>query len=330
MIWRRAFWCVGCGLACLSALFAFQRPFREFPGVEYSLGEIPLPPDYQEKTEWAFARLMFPPGPLNGYHGRDCRLARRQFLWTQDFPRADRHFSLAVRRLSRIHVRSVEQIVNLDEGDAYDWPWLYAVQVGEWGLTDKQGQALREYCLRGGFFMADDFHTSPSGTSSSPASRRRSPTTRSSTSPMTTPSFTRSTTSSTRCRFPAGAPARRLQGECPILGVRNDPAASAPTGAASTTTRAASWSPSPTTPTSATPGNRPTTRATPRSSPTRHPPRRQLHRLLHDPLAALPLRSHGSATITLRYAGSPGWPAQTNLSGAPAGNGCEHRPPGRF
>ena len=55
-------------------------------------------------------------------------------------------------------MRSVEQLVNLDEGDAYDWPWLYAVQVGEWGLTDQQGQALREYLLRGGFFMADDFH----------------------------------------------------------------------------------------------------------------------------------------------------------------------------
>ena len=38
------------------------RPYREYPGIEYSLGSIPLPSDYQEKTEWAFARLMFPPG----------------------------------------------------------------------------------------------------------------------------------------------------------------------------------------------------------------------------------------------------------------------------
>ena len=147
-----------CGLSFLSAVFAFQRPFREFPGVEYDLGDIPLPPDYQEKTEFAFARLMFPPGPLNGYYGRDWEWHRGNSLWTQDFPRADRHFLMAVRRLTRIHVRSVEQVVNLDEGDAYDWPWLYAVQVGEWGLTDQQGQELREYCLRGGFFMADDFH----------------------------------------------------------------------------------------------------------------------------------------------------------------------------
>ena len=39
----------------------------------------------------------------------------------------------------------------------YNWPWLYAVQVGEWNLTDAQAQKLREYLLRGGFFMCDDF-----------------------------------------------------------------------------------------------------------------------------------------------------------------------------
>jgi len=149
---------LGCGLTVLGALYAFQRPFRQFNGVEYSIGDIPMPSDWQEKTEWAFARLMFPPGPLNGYRGRDLDWHVGVSLWTQDFPRADRHFAQAMRRLTRIHVRSVEQPVNLDEGDACDWPWLYAVQVGEWGLTGQQAQTLREYLLRGGFFMADDFH----------------------------------------------------------------------------------------------------------------------------------------------------------------------------
>jgi hypothetical protein len=151
---------LACGLTVAGVLLALQRPFREFNGVEYRIGEIPLPADYQEKTEFAFARLMYPPGEggINGYYGRDLDWHIGVSDWTQDFPRADRHFSLAVRRLTRLHVRSAEQCVNLDEGDAFDWPWLYAVQVGEWGLTGQQGQALREYLLRGGFFMADDFH----------------------------------------------------------------------------------------------------------------------------------------------------------------------------
>jgi hypothetical protein len=103
---------------------------------------------------------MFPPGANDGYRGRfdgDWRLGLS--LWTQDYPRADRHFSQAVRRLTRIHVRSVEQPINLDDpDDVYNWPWVYAVQVGEWGLTDQQALKMRDYLLRGGFFMADDFH----------------------------------------------------------------------------------------------------------------------------------------------------------------------------
>lgn len=156
MDFRRAVRTVAGGLVCLTALYAFQRPFRQFPGVEYYTFE--LTPDWEEKAEFAFARLMFPPGPLNGYRGRDAEWHQGISLWTQDYPRADRHFSQAVRRLTRLHTRSVEQPVNLEEHDAYDWPWLYAVQVGEWGLSDAQGKLLREYCLRGGFFMADDFH----------------------------------------------------------------------------------------------------------------------------------------------------------------------------
>jgi Domain of unknown function (DUF4159) len=158
MLIPRALWAWGCGLALIGVLCGFQRPFRQYPGVEYSNFETP--PGWQKRTEWAFARLMFPPGPNDGYRGRfdgDWRLGLS--LWTQDYPRADRHFSQAVQRLTRIDVRPVEQPINLEDGnDVFDWPWLYAVQVGEWGLTPAQARILREYLLRGGFFMADDFH----------------------------------------------------------------------------------------------------------------------------------------------------------------------------
>ncbi|PWT97538.1 MAG: hypothetical protein C5B51_31250 [Terriglobia bacterium] len=146
--------------AALGTLCAFQLPFREFPGVEYRIGDIPLPPDWGEKTEWAFARLMYPPSRYARYGG--FRFGGGQWtegfsIWTQDYPRADRHFVQALRRLTRLHVRSVEQPVNLDEGGVFDWPWLYAVQTGSWQLTDAQAKELREYLLRGGFFMCDDF-----------------------------------------------------------------------------------------------------------------------------------------------------------------------------
>jgi hypothetical protein len=144
-------------LALIGALYAFQRPFREYPGVEYT--KFPLPPDYKDKSEWTFARLMYPPvGPINGGFELVGSWKEGGSNWTMDYPRSDRHITPAVRRLSRISARSVEQPVDLDEGDAWDWHWLYGVEVGHWNLTDPQAHALREYLLRGGFFMCDDFH----------------------------------------------------------------------------------------------------------------------------------------------------------------------------
>ena len=154
---------IACAALFLGSAYALDRtlprPFREYGGIEYRVGSITLPPDFGEASEWAFARLMYPGGWNDGYAGREDYWTEGTALWTQDFPRADRHFSEALRRLTRVHVRSVEQAVNLDDGDdVYNWPWLYAVQVGEWGITDPEAKKLREYLLRGGFFMADDFH----------------------------------------------------------------------------------------------------------------------------------------------------------------------------
>jgi hypothetical protein len=151
---------VGCALMFLGVTYAFQKPWREYPAVEYN--NFPLPPDAQVPAEWTFARLMFPGGgpEADGYYPRFQGDYRRGLsLWTQDYPRADRHLARAMRRLTRIDVRSVEQVVALDDDDdAFNFPWIYAVQVGEWGLTQKEGAKLREYIQRGGFFMADDLH----------------------------------------------------------------------------------------------------------------------------------------------------------------------------
>ena len=155
------FWRVAGCAALLECLMHSSARSASSPASSTASATSPSAVDYQEKTEWTFARLMYPPAswrtlrPLRP-HGRQ-RLAHGNAIWTQDYParrpalRASRAAAHPAPR------RSVEQPVNLDEGDVYDWPWLYAVQVGHWNLTDKQATAMREYLLRGGFFMCDDF-----------------------------------------------------------------------------------------------------------------------------------------------------------------------------
>ncbi|HEU4616495.1 MAG TPA: DUF4159 domain-containing protein [Gammaproteobacteria bacterium] len=135
------------------------KPFRQYLAAEYY--DFPLPPDYKKPAEWVFARLMYPsfPGLSRFSLGGDWTEGGTE--WTIDYPRADRHVADMVKRLTRLDARSVEQPVNLDDGaDVFNWPWLYAVEVGHWDLTDAQAAKLREYLLRGGFLMVDDFHGS--------------------------------------------------------------------------------------------------------------------------------------------------------------------------
>ena len=79
-------WRLAGGLFLIATLYAFQQPFKQYPGIEHET--YPLPPDYQEKTEFAFARLMYPPGWNNGYKYRDLDWHTGISLWSQDFPAA--------------------------------------------------------------------------------------------------------------------------------------------------------------------------------------------------------------------------------------------------
>lgn len=147
-----------CVLAC--TVFA-QKPFHEYPAWEYN--NFPLPKDYMVPGEWTFARLMYPTTHLRidwqseFKRGFDWREGNTN--WTIDYPRSDRHLAMAIRRLTRIDGRSAEQTINLDsDDDVFNYPWLYAVEVGHWELNDHEIAKLREFFDRGGFFMCDDFH----------------------------------------------------------------------------------------------------------------------------------------------------------------------------
>jgi hypothetical protein len=134
----------------LAGLMYGQRRFRSFDDDEDN--PTAIPPDATEKTEFLFSRLRYP--PFRGGYGY------RRSSWATDYPKADRQFLQGLRRLTRLHTRSMENVVDLDSDEIFNYPWIYAVEVGHWGLSDPQAKKLREYLDRGGFLMVDDFHGS--------------------------------------------------------------------------------------------------------------------------------------------------------------------------
>lgn len=78
--------------------------------------------------------------------------------WAIDYPEAEYHFRQGVRRLTRINIADDSRHLQLTDDALFDYPWLLAQQVGRWSLSDVETARLREYLLRGGFMVADDFH----------------------------------------------------------------------------------------------------------------------------------------------------------------------------
>jgi hypothetical protein len=141
------------GIACSVAVVMAVTAMHAWQGSRYSQyademqNPAPDPPDAGEKTEFAFARLRYrSPGRW------------RRGGWGTDSNKAEQHFVQGVRRLTRVHTRSNEEIIDVDSDEMYQWPWLYAVEVGRWELSDSQARRLRDYLDRGGFLMVDDFH----------------------------------------------------------------------------------------------------------------------------------------------------------------------------
>jgi hypothetical protein len=144
------------GLALFGTSLAYQRVSSQY---EYEMQNPAIdPPDAGEKTEYAFARLRYRSVGRGGFRGGFGRRGGRGNSWATDSNKAERQFVQGVRRLTRVHTRSVEQIIDVDSNDVFDWPWLYAVEVGRWELSDEQAKRLRDYLDRGGFLMVDDFH----------------------------------------------------------------------------------------------------------------------------------------------------------------------------
>jgi len=130
----------------------------------YAQGLRALPYEAQpgdQKAEFYWSRLRYTSSGYgaSGYgFGYGGGFGYGFFGWSRDYPKADRQFLMALKRLTRIQMRPTEQVVDLDSDDIFNYPWIYAVQVANWRFTDAEAKRLREYLLKGGFLMVDDFH----------------------------------------------------------------------------------------------------------------------------------------------------------------------------
>ncbi len=147
-------------LSLLVAAGAYaEREWRVYRSFEEHADHTELPTDWNKPAGFVIGRLMYPNGRGGfGGFGRFGDWRQGGTSWAVDYPKGDRYYAKILRRLTTIDVRSVEQPVNLEDGDdVFDWPYLMVGLPGMWDLSDEMTAKLREYLLRGGFLFCDSF-----------------------------------------------------------------------------------------------------------------------------------------------------------------------------
>ena len=144
---RRRFALVVVGLVLVTAAAVvlaqdFRRGRRSGPQFEVQ-GNT----DYDGR--FVFVRLRYDTGGGFGRSGAP---------WSHDYPDGEVHFSKILEEITLLRIRTDgSNILSLDDPELFNYPVAYMAEPGFWGVTDTEAANFRQYLLKGGFAIFDDF-----------------------------------------------------------------------------------------------------------------------------------------------------------------------------
>jgi hypothetical protein len=131
-----------------------QQPLSGFEdgNVTSRYSPTELPATTKPTGEFRFVRIIYPSphSPYNQWFGG---------AWRVDYPEADANFTEGIHAWAGTNLNLSRQLqIRPTDQRLFDYPFAYIVEPGHMELTDEDAAALREYLMRGGFLMLDDFH----------------------------------------------------------------------------------------------------------------------------------------------------------------------------
>jgi hypothetical protein len=103
--------------------------------------------------KFMFARIHFGPIFPGAYWGD------RGEEWSHDYPEAGLHLRKIISELSKTQVYNDinEYVFTFNDPNLCKYPFAYLCEVGHLDLSEDEIKGMREYLLRGGFLLVDDF-----------------------------------------------------------------------------------------------------------------------------------------------------------------------------
>ena len=106
--------------------------------------------------------------PNNVEYGHQFTFVRLQYRpafgeswnpgWAHDYPRAERNFAKILESVTFIEpYMGGSNILRTDDPELFKYPVAYLSEPGQWTMSEPEVEGLRNYLLKGGFLIVDDF-----------------------------------------------------------------------------------------------------------------------------------------------------------------------------
>ena len=133
-------------LLVLALLVLAIAPLEAQFGRRRGRGGTPrIRPNVENTHEFTFVRLEYSAGGWNPG-------------WFHDYPRAEMNYAKILDELSLVEpYLGGSNILKLDDPELFKYPLAYLSEPGGWNMSEKEVDGLRNYLLKGGFLIVDDF-----------------------------------------------------------------------------------------------------------------------------------------------------------------------------
>jgi hypothetical protein len=104
-----------------------------------------IAPNTENEHEFTFVRLQYTGGGWNPG-------------WYHDYPRAEQNFARILEAVTLLDpYMGGSNILRLDDPELFKYPLAYLSEPGYWSMSEAEAEGLRNYLLKGGFLIVDDF-----------------------------------------------------------------------------------------------------------------------------------------------------------------------------
>ena len=100
---------------------------------------------------FTFVRMNYESTPDGYWYGG-------QPAWAHGYPVAEKNLMLIMNEVSYLGAHEeAANTIRFDDPELFKYPIAYVIEPDWWAITEKESTALRNYMLKGGFVIVDDF-----------------------------------------------------------------------------------------------------------------------------------------------------------------------------